>query len=79
MRKDIPPLFGLEFNTGLWQAGHVCPKDIADQILLVTLNRQGVIAFQRYLDYFKVGKIFTGKAKIVRRSRAKRERQYATT
>jgi superfamily II DNA or RNA helicase/SOS-response transcriptional repressor LexA len=39
-REDIPPLFGLEFNSGLWNSGHVCPKEIDDQILLVTLNKR---------------------------------------
>jgi superfamily II DNA or RNA helicase/SOS-response transcriptional repressor LexA len=52
MREDIPPLFGLEFNTGLWQSGHVCPKDSNDQYLLVTLNKQGHAADHHYHDYF---------------------------
>ena len=51
-RKDIPPLFGLEFSQGLWMTGHICPKEIADQILLVTLNKQGQQAVHRYHDYF---------------------------
>lgn len=52
MREDIPPVFGLEFNPGLWQAGHVCPKDFKDQFLLVTLNKQGHQAAHKYHDYF---------------------------
>ena len=52
MREDIPPLFGLEFKQGLWNSGHVCPKDIDDQILFITLNKQGKIADHRYHDYF---------------------------
>jgi len=51
-REEIPNLFGLEFNTGLWNSGHVCPKDHADQFLLVTLNKQGKIKDHQYHDYF---------------------------
>lgn len=53
MREDIPPLFGLEFNTGSWQAGHVCPKGHSDQFFLVTLNKQGKIVDHQYHDYFE--------------------------
>ena len=52
MREDIPELFGLEFNTGLWKSGHVCPKGCDDQFLLVTLNKQGKAAEHQYHDYF---------------------------
>jgi hypothetical protein len=52
MREDIPPLFGLEFNTGSWQSGHVCPKNYPDQFLLVTLNKQGQSQDHQYHDYF---------------------------
>lgn len=51
-RESIPELFGLEFNTGLWQSGHVCPKERDDQVLLVTLNKSGKQAEHRYHDYF---------------------------
>jgi SOS-response transcriptional repressor LexA len=51
-REEIPDLFGLEFNTGLWQSGHVCPKIHPDQFLLVTLNKQGKIKDHQYHDYF---------------------------
>jgi len=51
-REDIPNLFGLEFNTGLWNSGHICPKDHPDQFLLVTLNKQGKIKDHQYHDYF---------------------------
>ena len=47
MRASIPPLFDLEFNQGLWNSGHVCPKAINDQILLVTMNKKNIY---RYLD-----------------------------
>lgn len=52
MRDEIPSLFGLEFNTGLWQSGHVSPKGHSDQFLLVTLNKQGKIQDHQYHDYF---------------------------
>ena len=52
MRADIPPLFGLEFNKAIWETGHVCPKGIEDQILLVTLNKQGKNKNEQYHDYF---------------------------
>ncbi len=52
MREEIPGLFDLEFNTGLWQSGHVCPKNCRDQFLLVTLNKQGKIKDHQYHDYF---------------------------
>jgi SOS-response transcriptional repressor LexA len=52
MREDIPGLFGLAFNRGAWEAGHVCPKVISDQILLITLNKQGKQSEHQYHDYF---------------------------
>jgi superfamily II DNA or RNA helicase/HKD family nuclease len=52
MRADIPPLFGLEFNKAIWETGHVCPKEITGQILLVTLNKQGKNRNEQYHDYF---------------------------
>jgi len=58
MRADIPPLFGLEFNKAIWETGHVCPKGITDQILLVTLNKQGKNKNEQYHDYFKDDKVF---------------------
>ena len=58
MREDIPPLFGLEFNTGAWQAGHVCPNGSEDQFIFVTLNKQGKAADHQYHDYFTDGETF---------------------
>lgn len=52
MRADIPSLFGLQFNKAIWEVGHVCPKDTTDQILLVTLNKQGKNKNEQYHDYF---------------------------
>jgi SOS-response transcriptional repressor LexA len=58
MRAEIPGLFGLEFNKGSWEAGHVCPKNHDDQFLLVTLNKQGKVADHQYHDYFENTEIF---------------------
>jgi superfamily II DNA or RNA helicase len=52
MRQDIPPLLGHVFNKGSWESGHVCPKHSSDQILLVTLNKQGKNKNEQYHDYF---------------------------
>ena len=51
MREEIPPLFNLSFNNS-WQQGHVCPKAINEQILLVTLNKRNHSKEHRYHDYF---------------------------
>ena len=58
MRADIPGLFGLEFNKGAWEAGHVCPKGQDDQFILVTLNKQGKVVDHQYHDYFTDGETF---------------------
>ena len=52
LREVIPPLFGMEFNTGLWQSGHIRPKGHQDQYLFVTLNKQGRPKDHQYHDYF---------------------------
>jgi SOS-response transcriptional repressor LexA len=58
MREEVPALFGLEFNTGSWQSGHVCVKDHSDQYLFATLNKRGRNAEHRYHDYFEDAKTF---------------------
>ena len=58
MREEIPALFGLEFNTGVWKVGHVCPKNHDDQFILVTLNKQGKVVDHQYHDYFSDGETF---------------------
>ncbi len=52
MREEIPPLFGVEFNPGNWQSGHVVLKEQQVQVLLVTLNKQGKASDHQYHDYF---------------------------
>lgn len=51
-REEIPPLFGVEFNPGNWQSGHVVLADQKAQVLLVTLNKQGRADKHQYYDYF---------------------------
>lgn len=41
MREDIPLLFGVEFNPGSWNSGHVVLPERNAHVLLVTLNKQG--------------------------------------
>ncbi|HEY8330422.1 MAG TPA: DUF3427 domain-containing protein [Pseudomonas sp.] len=52
MREEIPPLFGVEFNTGSWNVGHVLLAEAKSHILLVTLNKQGKAEEHRYLDHW---------------------------
>jgi superfamily II DNA or RNA helicase/HKD family nuclease/SOS-response transcriptional repressor LexA len=52
-REDIAPLFGHEFNPGSWNLGYVSPKELNEQFLLVTLNKQGHSDAFRYHDYFE--------------------------
>lgn len=52
MREEIPPLFGVEFNTGSWNVGHVFLADAKSHVLLVTLNKQGKAEEHRYLDHW---------------------------
>jgi hypothetical protein len=52
MRKEIPDLFGEEFNLGSWNTGHVVLKEQNAHVLLVTLNKQGKSEEHRYHDYW---------------------------
>jgi SOS-response transcriptional repressor LexA len=52
MREEIPSLFGVEFNPGNWQSGHVVLAEQGVHVLLVTLNKQGKSQDHRYHDYF---------------------------
>jgi hypothetical protein len=49
-RRDIPPLFGLEFSTARWNQGFV---RFPDKIfLLVSLGKEGLNEEHRYADEF---------------------------
>ncbi|WP_068805707.1 DUF3427 domain-containing protein [Thauera phenolivorans] len=50
MREEIPALFGVEFNPGNWNSGHVVLPERNAHTLLVTLNKQGKSEDHRYLD-----------------------------
>ncbi len=52
MRKEIPGLFGDEFNAGSWNSGHVVIPERNAHVLLVTLNKQGKAEDLRYQDHW---------------------------
>ncbi len=52
MREEIPALFGVEFNPGNWNSGHVVLGEQNAHVLLVTLNKRGKAEEHRYLDRF---------------------------
>ncbi len=52
MRENIAGLFGVTFNPGNWNSGHVVLNEKNAHILLVTINKQGMSSDQRYHDYF---------------------------
>ena len=51
MRDEIPPLFGSKFTRTVWQQGIVAVP--AGLVLLVTLDKQGKVANQKYEDRFE--------------------------
>lgn len=52
MREEIPALFGVEFNPGSWNSGHVVIAERNAHVLLVTLNKQGKAEDLRYQDHW---------------------------
>lgn len=52
MREEIPTLFDEPFNPGNWHSGHVPLASKKAHVLLVTLNKQGKIEEQRYIDHW---------------------------
>lgn len=52
MRENIPPLFGVEFNAGSWNGGHIVIPECQAHVLLVTLNKQGKAEDLRYQDHW---------------------------
>lgn len=52
MREDIPALFGVEFNAGNWNSGHVVIPERNAHVLLVTLIKQGKAQDMRYQDHW---------------------------
>jgi SOS-response transcriptional repressor LexA len=51
-REEIPGLFGVAFNPGSWNVGHVTLNDKKAHVLLVTLNKQGKAEEHKYLDHW---------------------------
>lgn len=49
-RELIPPLFGVEFNPGSWNVGHVVLNEQKAHVLLVTLNKRGKAKEHRYAE-----------------------------
>lgn len=55
-REQIPGLFGLEFNTGLWNQGFVFKDDHI--VLLVTLDKGDLLEGHQYSDLFLAEDLF---------------------
>jgi hypothetical protein len=47
----VPGLFGLEYNPGNWQSGHVTVTD--DTVLFVTLEKETGRSGEQYVDRFE--------------------------
>ena len=60
MRADIPPTFGLEFKSALWQQGYI--SEGGHLFLLVTLNKSGMPQEHRYGDRFLSRDLFEWKS-----------------
>ena len=43
-RPEIAQAFKVPFPSGIWQAGHICPSQIDDHLLLVTLDKSNHVA-----------------------------------
>ncbi|MEO2177015.1 MAG: DUF3427 domain-containing protein, partial [bacterium] len=67
MRAEIPPRFGLQFNTGSWNQGYVVDGD--HMFLLVTLDKSGKVEEHQYADKFLDREVF----QWVRQNRTKRD------
>jgi hypothetical protein len=60
MRSEIPPAFGLQFTTSLWQQGFVLQGEHI--FLLVTLDKEGMPEAHRYGDRFLGPDLFEWKS-----------------
>lgn len=53
-RRDVPALFGLEFNPGNWNSGHVSLTERNAVVLFVTLSKSSDMTHgSEYEDYFE--------------------------
>ena len=58
-RQDVPPLFGLDFNPGNWNSGHVSLNDQNAVVLFVTLTKSDQMSHgSDYEDYFESPDVF---------------------
>jgi superfamily II DNA or RNA helicase/HKD family nuclease/SOS-response transcriptional repressor LexA len=58
MREEIPGLFGVSFNPGNWNSGHIVLNEQKVHVLLVTMNKQGKSEEHRYHDHWISSSIF---------------------
>jgi len=56
MRAEIPPLWGLKFNSSKWNQGYVTEGEHI--FLLVTLNKRGMAEEHQYEDQFLSREVF---------------------
>ncbi len=56
MREQIPPLFGVQFSTAIWNAGFV--KQPGHLFLLVTLDKEDLPSDFKYTDEFLAPDLF---------------------
>lgn len=75
LREQIPPLFGVEFNPGNWNSGHVVLNEQKAHVLLVTLNKQGRAEEQRFHDYWIDGQTFHWQPQNKTRPHSKKGRE----
>jgi superfamily II DNA or RNA helicase/HKD family nuclease len=58
-RRDVPALFGLEFNPGNWNSGHVSLAERNAVVLFVTLSKSSDMTHgSEYEDYFESPDVF---------------------
>ena len=57
-REEIPDLFGETFNEGKWHKGIVAIHDVKAMILLVTLEKAGLVIGSHYKDHFETPEEF---------------------
>ncbi len=58
-RSDVPTLFGLDFNPGNWNSGHVSLADRNAVVLFVTLSKSSDMTHgSGYEDYFESPDVF---------------------
>lgn len=72
-RDDVPALFGLSYNPGNWQSGHVSLPD--DTVLFVTLDKETGRSGEEYVDRFESVDTFhwTSQSKTAPESKRGRE------